>query len=119
MEFYTPKQGFDEQLLSSVPKKVYEWVMSHGIDPDEIANIGEVKWSKGEDTSRIIFRSSVIEWTGAVMEPTSIRTNVKQFAEASKNLSSFVAFEKEIYGEVEEFIERHLNEQQLLQTLQA
>lgn len=119
MEFYAPNRGFDEQLLSSVPKKIYEWVMSYGIDPNEVTNIGEVKWVKNDDSFMIIFRNIVIVWTGTAMDHSLVTTNVKLFAEASKNLQAFVAFEKEIYGEVEQFIERHLNEQQLLQTLQA
>jgi hypothetical protein len=116
---FSPKPGFDEQLLSSIPKKIFEWLMSYGVDPVETVNIGPIIWSEDADVSRILFRNTVITWSGKVMEPTSISTNVELFAEASKNLSAFVTYEKQIYEEVEQFIERRLNEQQLLQTLQA
>lgn len=119
MDFFTPKPGFDEQLLSSVPKKIFEWLMSYGLDPVAVTNIGPISWVEDGTASRLLFRNVAITWTGKVMEPQLIATNVALFANASKHLAAFVTFEKEIYQEVEQFIERHVHEQQLLQTLQA
>ena len=117
-ESYVPKDSFSEEMLKSIPKKIFSWLDSTGHFELEGHTAEEedqvVRWSFGEDTSSIIWSAAEGEeffqmwWEGDALNATDIKISNPQFANITKNLDKFAQLEEQIYMTVENYVNESL-----------
>ena len=98
---YTVKDGFSENMLKSVPKKVVNWLARLQIDLDEPFDYGTLHIEGDVDRGIIRAASTELQWVGNPNNPDEVRISDFILTDISKNLDAFIAFEKLIYDQLE------------------
>lgn len=104
MNAYRPADELGRHLIQSIPHKIFEWLASVGVDPDSIEQIGKIAWVSDLEGGSLTFNGITIDWTGHASQPGITRGSEPMFENVSSNLKQFVDFEKQVYAEVEVYV---------------
>ena len=105
MNTFHPSDELGRHLIQSVPHKIFEWLASVGVDPDSIEKIGAVDWSSDLDGGSLTFKGITLTWKGHASQPDITGGSHEMFGDPAANLKAFVGFEKDVYLEVEVFVD--------------
>lgn len=106
---YIPTDALSEELLKSVPSKVYTWLDNLATVIDrEIGEHGALKWDFSSETGTIQYGQPDADelyvqfwWEGEPTDAENIRTSTSNLEDVSRNMDFFVRVEESIYGELE------------------
>lgn len=111
LDTFFPRDPVSEELLKSIPKKVYYWLEGLGTDMREPGLYHGLKWHFTEDTSSICFGDHDAEeiltlwWEGTVDNPTNLCGSDARLEHIIDNMDFFTQLEEDIYSELELFEE--------------
>lgn len=112
LHVYAPLDSISEELLKSIPKKVYFWL--EGLVPEitEKDGYGNLTWHFTEETSTIILGDQdddenyfQIWWEGDAANPINLCGSDKRLENIVDNMDFFTKLEEDIYSELEDFEE--------------
>jgi hypothetical protein len=109
---YSPINEISENLLNSIPKKVYAWLDRLEIEDRHAGQVGDLMWDFTSDVQSICYGTPdsgsihvQLWWEGDPLEPYNIRTNSIMLEDIPANIEFFTAAEALIYGAMEELEE--------------
>jgi hypothetical protein len=112
LHVYAPKDTVSEELLKSIPKKVYFWVQSLVDDIEQRDCFGNLTWHFNDETSTIILGDQddsenyvQIWWEGDAYNPINLCGSDERFEHIIDNMDFFSQLEENIYAELEDFEE--------------
>ena len=111
LDTFFPIDPVSEELLKSIPKKVYFWLEGLGVDMTEPGLYHKLNWHFTEDTSSISYGDHTEEqfttlwWEGTVDNPTNLCGSDKQLERIIDNMDFFTQLEEDIYSTLELFEE--------------
>lgn len=98
---YSPKTNIGKFLLQSIPRKVCRLLEHIGKDKRE-GSIGKLSWSFNE-LFTIKIDDAIIYCTGDPLESDLVYTNMPWTNDIERNIDKFVALERQIYDEFEQY----------------
>lgn len=107
---YLAADSLSEELLRSIPKKVYLWLDElPEVTDREVGQHGNLKWDFSSETGTIQYGDPdcdddlyiQIWWEGEPIDPENIRTSSENLENISHNMDFFVKVEESIYAELE------------------
>lgn len=124
MDAYYPKDDLSKQLLASIPRKVYLWLVhlsgekirnehgefeATGELSTKVGNFGRLSWDfAGEQQCIIIEEDETgteetvrIWWCEKAFNPTFVCGTEKWMEDISSNLDQFIQLERRIYDQIE------------------
>lgn len=114
MDCFLPKDAISANLLKSIPRKIFHWLIRIGDDPLEGGKFESLTWNFSETGGSLVFDSApsriTISWFGNVDDITDIRGSDKRFCDITNNLEWFVGLENSIYVQLEKLEKNHEQE---------
>jgi hypothetical protein len=109
-ESFFPADPVSEELLKSIPKKVYNWLDGMGTDMTQTGTYHELSWDFSEETSWLAYSGSEFDpitfwWEGDAHNPSSLCTDSKFFECVTDHIEFFTQLEEDIYSTLELFEE--------------
>lgn len=112
LHVYAPRDTVSEELLKSIPKKVYFWVESLVPEITEKNGYGNLTWHFNDETSTIILGDQddpenylQLWWEGDASNPINLCGSDQRLENITDNIDFFSQLEEDIYSELEDFEE--------------
>lgn len=106
MSEYYPHTPLSKQLLSSIPKKVFNWLTQLDIEwQGHPGSAGDLEWQDEFDYGHLQVnfhgKKVRISWEGSPDDISEISGSEEYFEDIDHNLDMFTALEKHIYDELQ------------------
>ena len=117
---FNVEDSFSEEMLKSIPKKIFSWLDNAGqleMEGSTAELVGQVvSWEfQGDEIGGSLSWENVdtgeafkMWWEGNPLEATQILVSDHKFTNISKNLEVFTHLEEQIYTTIEHFVNESL-----------
>jgi hypothetical protein len=115
IDSFFPEDTVSEELLKSVPKKVYFWIQGLVADVEEPGCYNKLSWHFVPDgTSTISYGEQDVDddfcaiwWEGMPDNPKGLCGSDKRIQSIVSNMDFFTLFEENVFTTLETFEEEH------------